>query len=132
MRDDLSWLLLEGPSQRKGWVRPGQRRRVREVVAGCDPPLVDQQREQLRKTVEWARRIRDDLQPLLDEHGDRVHFRPTSGGVTMVGLLPTRLQRGRSGVRNLRALAERFDGQFNAHCRDIFSLGSCSRPLHRA
>lgn len=85
----------------------------------CDSWFVDQQRQQLRKTVEWARRIREELQPVLDKHGDRVHFRPSSGGVTMVGLLPSRPQRGRSGVRNLRSLVERFDDEFNSHCRDI-------------
>jgi len=41
-----------------------------------------QQRRRLRSTIEWARAIRDQLQALLDDHGERVHFRPSSTGRT--------------------------------------------------
>lgn len=80
---------------------------------------MNSQREHLAKTIEWARRIRAELQPLLDAHGDRVHFRPSSEGVALVGLLPKRPQRGRSGVRNLAALAASFEAEFKEHCLDV-------------
>lgn len=54
------------------------------------PRAVDiaaEQRAHLEATVRWARQLRAVLQPLLDAHGSRVHFRPSSRGVTMVGLL---------------------------------------------
>ncbi len=64
----------------------------------------EQQRERLRKTIDWARRLRAELQPIQHAHGDRVHFRPSSTGVAMVGLLPDRPQRGKSGITNLKSI----------------------------
>src|SRR5450432_2464866 len=81
--------------------------------------VIEHQRERLRRTIEWARRIRAELQPLLDAHGERVHFRPSSTGVAMVGLLPDRPQRGRSGLTNLRSVSEGFDATFDAHCGNV-------------
>jgi hypothetical protein len=78
-----------------------------------------QQRERLQRTIEWAHRIRAELRPLLDAHGGRVHFRPSSTGVAMVGLLPDRPQRGKSGLTNLKALADGFEATFDAHCRTV-------------
>jgi len=51
--------------------------------------------------------MRETLQPLLDAHGDRVHFRPSATGVSMVGLLHERPQRGKSGITNLERLNDR-------------------------
>lgn len=77
------------------------------------------QRAHLVAVTAWARKIRADLQPLLDAHGDRVHFRPSSTGVALVGLLPSRPQRGRSGVRNLQHLSANFEAEFAKSCRDV-------------
>lgn len=79
----------------------------------------EQQRERLRKTIAWATRIRAELQPLVDAHGDRVHFRPSSTGIAMVGLLPDRPQRGKSGLTILKALTDGFEAMFDAHCRTV-------------
>jgi hypothetical protein len=81
--------------------------------------VLGEQRRRLEATIAWARRIRAELQPLLDAHGDRVHFRPASTGVAMVGLLPDRPQRGKSGITNLRRLATDFEALFAKHCRDV-------------
>jgi hypothetical protein len=91
-------------------------------VHPVDPGAVDVrdlQRQRLRDTVGWARKIRTTLQPLLDSHGARVHFRPSSTAVTMVGLLPDRPQRGKRGITNLTRLVTDFDAMFATHCRDI-------------
>jgi len=80
--------------------------------------LREHQRERLQRTIEWAHRIRAELQPLLDAHGDRVHFRPSSTGIAMVGLLPDRPQRGQSGITNLKALTDGFEARFDARCRN--------------
>jgi hypothetical protein len=104
-----------------------------ELIANVRPRLVppvnpvdhgsvdlrDLQRQRLRATVEWARKIRTTLQRVLDNHGDRVHFRPCSTGVAMVGLLPDRPQRGKSGITNLRRVVTDFESMFASHCRDI-------------
>ncbi len=81
--------------------------------------IKDEQRRRLQATITWARRIRAELQPVLDAHGDRVHFRPSSTGVAMVGLLPDRPQRGKGGLRDLARVASDFEAMFTAHCRDI-------------
>lgn len=88
------------------------------VYHGC----VDVKAEQIRRlqaTIEWATRLRSSLQPLLDVHGARVHFRPGSSGVAMIGLLPDRPQRGKSGLRNLGAVVSGFDAMYATHCRNI-------------
>jgi len=79
----------------------------------------DLQRQRLLAIVEWAHKIRATLQPLLDAHGDRVHFRPSSTSVAMIGLLLDRPQRGKSGITNLDRLVADFEPMFAAHCRDI-------------
>lgn len=80
---------------------------------------LDRQRAQLIATIGWAQQLRATLQPILDVHGDRVHFRPSSLGVTMVGLLADRPQRGLGGVSKLRDLADNFEELFRQHCREI-------------
>lgn len=79
----------------------------------------DLQRQRLQATIKWAREIRSILNPLLRAHGDRVHFRPGSSGIAMVGLLADRPQRGKSGISNLRRLAEDFETLFGAYCRSV-------------
>jgi hypothetical protein len=81
--------------------------------------LSDEQAAHLRSTIEWARRIHETFGPLQQAHGDRVHFRPSSTGVAMVGLHPDRPQRGKSGITNLRRVVADFERMFAAHCLDI-------------
>lgn len=97
-----------------------------DLVGGHEPIVYDarvdvkaEQRARLAATVEWAKKIRTVLQPVLDANGSRVHFRPSSGGVAMVGLLHDRPQRGKSGIRNLEGLAKDFERMFVEHCRDV-------------
>ena len=80
---------------------------------------LERQRAQLVGTIGWAQKIRATLQPVLDVHGDRVHFRPSSGGVAMVSLLPDRPQRGRSGLRDLHRIARDFETLFRSWCVEI-------------
>jgi hypothetical protein len=79
----------------------------------------DLQRAQLMGAIGWAKKLRAELQPILDAHGDRVHFRPSSGGVAMVSLEPHRPQRGKSGIQGLRAIAADFEGNFRRYCVEI-------------
>lgn len=79
----------------------------------------DEQRRRLEATISWAESIRQELQPVLNAHGDRVHFRPSSTGVAMVGLLHDRPQRGKSGLRDLERTAAEFEALFATHCRDV-------------
>ncbi len=78
-----------------------------------------EQRRRLQATITWAKRIRAELQPVLDAHGDRVHFRPSSTGVAMVGLLPDRPQRGKSSLHDLARVAADFESMFDMYCKDI-------------
>lgn len=75
--------------------------------------------DRLTRTIEWAKKLRASLQPILDAHGDRVHFRPASTGVAMVGLLPDRPQRGKSGLTNLERVVTSFEQMFDEHCRTV-------------
>lgn len=78
-----------------------------------------EQEKRLRGTIDWARKLRAGLGTLQRAQGDRVHFRPASTGISMVGLLPDRPQRGRSGLTNLQSVAANFEKLFDAHCRNI-------------
>lgn len=80
--------------------------------------VVDAQRERLRRTIEWARKVETQLADVREQRLGQVHFRPSSTGVSMVGLLPERPQRGKSGITNLKRLAANFDAEFRAHCVD--------------
>ena len=73
----------------------------------------------LQATIGWARKIRTTLQPVLEANRSRVHFRPSSTAVAMVGLLHDRPQRGKSGIRDLDRLVRNFEALFAEHCRDI-------------
>jgi hypothetical protein len=79
----------------------------------------DKQRIRLESTTAWAKKIRDTLGPILREHGERVHFRPTSTGFAMIGLLPDRPQRGKGGLQDLQHVCQNFDVFFAAQCCDI-------------
>lgn len=59
--------------------------------------ILEQQRAHLLGVITWAEKIRLTLGPLLEQQGHRAHFRPTSKGVTMVGLLHDQPQRGLGG-----------------------------------
>lgn len=78
--------------------------------------LRDQQRDALRHTIEWARKIEEYLGEARRSRLGEVHFRPASTGVSMVGLRPDRPQRGKTGVRGLERLAKDFESQFEKHC----------------
>lgn len=58
------------------------------------------------------------LQPILKEHGSRVHFRPSSTGIAMVGLLAERPQRG-FRLATLAGVSAEFEVLFAKHCRDV-------------
>lgn len=73
----------------------------------------------LGAVAEWAARIRAELGSVTSAHGGSVQFRPSSTGVTMVGLRPDRPQRGKGGYRDLKKLAADFAAQFEKHCVDI-------------
>jgi len=77
------------------------------------------QQAHLAGASEWAKRCRERLEPLARAHAGRVHFRPGARGVALVGLLPSRPQRGRSGFRDLDRLARDFDSLFQSHCVDV-------------
>jgi hypothetical protein len=81
--------------------------------------IEDQQRRHVEAVTGWAEKIRRTLGSVLTVHGDRVHFRPGSKGVAMVGLLPERPQRGKSGLRDLDGVAQGFEALFAEHCRDV-------------
>lgn len=80
----------------------------------------EEQRRRLEATTEWALRLRaSPLHSLLERHGDRVHFRPSSKGIAMVGLLHELPQRGLSGLTNLERAALEFETLFDQHCRNV-------------
>lgn len=78
----------------------------------------ERQRERLQSAIEWARKIEVQLAGLRERRLGEVHFRPAANGISMIGLLPSRPQRGRSRIRNLSGLAETFDDDFRAHCAE--------------
>ncbi len=81
--------------------------------------LAERQRARLEDTIGWAAKIPTALEPLLVAQGARVHFRPSSGGVALVGLLHDRPQRGKGKLRNLERVATDFESMFTAHCQDV-------------
>lgn len=76
-------------------------------------------RAHLRAVTARAHDARVHLGSIQSVHGNRVHFRPSSGGVAMVSLLPGRPQRGPSGIRNLERLAANFEAEFQRYCVDV-------------
>lgn len=78
-----------------------------------------EQQRRLRETIEWARKIKEHLAEISEANGYRVHFRPGSTGVSMVGLDHERPQRGRSGIQDLARFARDFESEFTTHCRGV-------------
>ena len=78
----------------------------------------DDQRSRLRRTIEWARKIEEELAETRTSRLGEVHFRPSSTGISMVGLRPDRPQRGKSRIINLQRLASTFETKFQTHCVD--------------
>ena len=78
----------------------------------------DEQRDCLRRTIEWAREIERHLARVRDLRLGDVHFRPASTGISMIGLRPDRPQRGKSGIKNPQRLAGEFDSLFREYCVD--------------
>ena len=72
----------------------------------------------LDQVIACATEIRAKLGGLAASQEGRVHFRPTGNGITMIGLLPRRPQRGRGGYSADRLLRD-FDAEFHKHCEDI-------------
>ncbi len=81
--------------------------------------LNERQWAHLEKVIGWARRIRETLEPIALRHAGAVHFRPSSGGVAMVGLRPDKPQRGKSGFRDLDRLGREFETLYEHHCVDV-------------
>jgi len=88
--------------------------RIDEEVASLGE--VVQQRLRLKDIIQWAQRIRGDLQDVLDQNGHRVHFRPSSTGFAMISLLPNSPQLGKGNLRNPKRLAARFEEEFQRWC----------------
>ena len=86
------------------------------VASRMDKDLLNDQRKHLKAVTYWADQIRNELSPILNTHSGQVHFRPNSRGFSMVGLLPKRPQRGRSGLRNAKRVAEDFLALFETYC----------------
>ena len=78
----------------------------------------EDQRSRLRRTIEWARKIEEELAEARRSRLGEVHFRPSSTGISMVGLRPDRPQRGKSQITNLQRLASTFEREFQTHCVD--------------
>lgn len=76
------------------------------------------QRIRLRQTIHWARKIEEELAEARRSRLGEVHFRPSSSGISMVGLRPDRPQRGKSRITNLQRLATTFETKFQTHCVD--------------
>lgn len=76
----------------------------------------DEQRDRLRRTIGWARKVEELLAGARKQHLGEIHFRPASTGISMIGLRPDRPQRGKSGIKNLERLADEFDKLFREHC----------------
>lgn len=78
----------------------------------------DEQRDRLRRTIDWAREIERHLAHVRERRLGEVHFRPASTGISMIGLRPDRPQRGKSGITDLRHLAGELDSLFREYCVD--------------
>lgn len=72
-------------------------------------------KDRLTRITANARKIREKLSGLLTEHSGKVHFRPTCSGITMIGLLPDRPQRGKGGYSADKLLRD-FDVEFRENC----------------
>lgn len=115
-------LALERVVRRDEHIVLGQGFVVRNHVRIVYDYIVDvssEQRRALEETIRWARTIRESLQPTLDARRVPVHFRPSSRGISVVGLLHERPQRGKGGIRDVDGLVRQFEAKFEAHCRKV-------------
>jgi hypothetical protein len=76
-------------------------------------------RDHLASVLDWATKVQAHLAEVQEAHRGAVHFRPSSGGVAMVGLHPERPQRGKSQYRNLARLRTQFAEEYAKHCVDV-------------
>jgi hypothetical protein len=72
------------------------------------------QKRRLDSIIAWAQRIKNELSGVGDHVP--VYFRPASRGIAMVSIAQDRPQVGKSGIHNLRALADRFDELYQQYC----------------
>ena len=98
--------------------------RVDAAIAGTavvESPAVKpahvRREKRLSNLLRWSKEIQAPLRTLHEKYGHDVHLRPTSKGVTLLGLTPERPQRGKSGFRNLSRLVENFEQLFAEHCQ---------------
>lgn len=76
----------------------------------------DLQRVHLARVASWARKLRQDLLPVPEQFRGKLHFRPGSNSVAMIGLRPDRPQRGKSGFKDLHRLRDRLEELYYEHC----------------
>lgn len=72
------------------------------------------QMERLESIEVWAKRIKEELSGVGDHVP--VYFRPGSGGISMISINPDRPQVGKRGLRDLKAISDRFDDMYQKHC----------------
>lgn len=76
----------------------------------------DAREKRLATIGRWAREIPETLGILHERHGRQVHLRPTTGGVTLLGLTLDRPQRGKGGFCDMQRLRDNFDQLYEQHC----------------
>ena len=81
-------------------------------------PIPTDQIDRLSRIAACAKEIRISFAHKLAHYVGRVHLRPTNSGITLVGLLPSRPQRGHGGYCVDRLLA-RFDHEFERWCVNV-------------
>jgi len=80
--------------------------------------LFDEREECLIRIINNARIITNRLANTIDKHGSLVHFRPSSNGISIIGLLPTAPQRGKSNFRDFDGINNDFENMFAKHCTE--------------
>lgn len=70
----------------------------------------------IRAAASWARRVREEHPAILASGGARAHIRPSSSGVTVIGLTPERPQRGSKCITNLARLERDFEEIYRTAC----------------
>lgn len=77
-----------------------------------------EQSARLTRIAVCAAEIREKLAGIILGRSGQAHFRPTDSGITLVGLLPDRPQRGRGGYTAEHLLAK-FETEFRRHCLEV-------------
>ena len=94
----------------------------RQIAEEVETPCCDSRRSAARPSgINHRMGEKNSEHARADSSGKRpsVHFRPSSTGVAMVGLLPERPQRGKSAILNLERVVAEFESLFSAHCVQI-------------